>query len=138
MKKIFLFIIIVFLSDNICSSAVKYDISLPGETMVWKLWQREILSVVYSRAAKTVKSCNDFSITDTKLVSETNSIYIDESGRVIDGNWEEVWYVNACGTNVSVPVKLKQVLRGYRFTRFNRLKYKVGDGEIINSIFVRN
>lgn len=132
MKKLLLFFMMTIFTGNLCFSMSEDNIPVKGETVLRELWQREVQAVVYSRAAKAVKSCRNFELADTKLKSPNGAFVKDNDGKVIYGEWNEEWFVNACGQTVSVPVAFKQKQYGHKYSRYNRLRYTVGDGEILN------
>lgn len=118
----------------ICFSMEYFGASIPvsGETAVEAKWQPEILSVVYSRAAKVTNNCNKILFKDTKFLSHKGAVVRNGNGEVISGVWQEEWIVNACGQEVSVPVKFDQRQSGTTLRKFNLLRYNIGKGKIID------
>ena len=134
MKKNIILLFVVLLFGSVCVSMEYFGASIPlsGETAVDAKWQPEILSVVYSRAARATDNCNKILFKDTKFLSHKGAVVRNSDGEVISGVWQEEWIVNACGQEVSIPVKLDQRQFGTSFKKSNLLRYDIGKGKIID------
>ncbi len=108
MKKKILSTLLIF-SCGLASFAGGYlntKFPLPGESIADHKAQINTIGYVFSYAARNVRGCNNFKVTDTKVTAELqNASY--KNGRLITGNWSEEWVVDACGINVNVPVDFK-------------------------------
>ncbi|MCL2473867.1 MAG: hypothetical protein FWF23_03055 [Alphaproteobacteria bacterium] len=70
-----------------------FKVPLPGKTQADARLQFDTLKNVYVSVGVLERDCNNFSVINTELVQELQ-----------EGSWKEEWTVNACGTNVYVPI----------------------------------
>ena len=108
MKKSLLYLVftLFFLSASVVSarSYLGTNIPLSGGTLLPVDQQAVVLGFVYSKVSGSVRGCRDIMLSDTKVKEEKKDIEYDRRGREIGGTWTEEWTVNACGTNVIVPI----------------------------------
>ena len=74
-----------------------------------------VLGFTYSRASHAVKGCRKLMLSDTKVTKEKEGIEYDRHGREIGGTWSEEWTIDACGTNVIVPINFTTKKKGVRY-----------------------
>lgn len=91
----------VFADDNISA------------TLVPKAQQLEIKSAVFANVLKSVKKCNNAELTNISVTSTQSGLMKNKDGKVIFGEWQEEWTINACGADVVVPISFKQNLSEY-------------------------
>lgn len=104
-------------------------------TLVPKAQLPEIKSAVFANALKTVRKCNKPVISEINPVSELGSLKKNNEGKVIFGEWVEEWTINACGTEVIVPVEFKQQFSAYSGSKNIKysnsyLKYKIREPRV--------
>ena len=93
-----------------CSAAafakpeLSYNLPLPGGTLGNEKLQYDTLMPVYTMAQIKVQDCQKYSVTDTKVTKQPYDLKT-ENGAYIDGKWEELWTVSACGKKVYVPIR---------------------------------
>lgn len=106
-------------------AAPKMDKTLPlkGNSMANIKLQSDTLVPVYSIAGVRVKNCDYLSIADTKVTKQPYNLK-SQDGKYIEGQWEELWVVNACGKKVNVPITFILDSVGTTFS-INLLKVKV-------------
>lgn len=93
-----------------CSAAafakpeLSYNLPLPGGTLGNEKLQYDTLMPVYTMAQIKVQDCQKYSVTDTKVTKQPYDLKT-ENGAYVDGKWEELWTVSACGKKVYVPIR---------------------------------
>lgn len=102
-KYLLLFSLLVY--GTFVFAATKTDLSIPvkGKTMANKKLQSNTLPSVYSAAGLKVKTCQTFSIIDTKVTKKPYNLKYKD-GDYVKGEWKELWIVNACGMRVNIPI----------------------------------
>jgi len=115
MKKCFILIMVLLLGSRILA-----DESVFSSSLIPKAQLAEIKSLVYAKAFKAVNRCHKGDVTEINVTSSSDALMKNRDGKVIAGGWSEEWTVNACGTNVVVPVVLHQNLSQYSKSR-NRI-----------------
>ncbi len=83
---------------------LSYNLPLPGGTLGNEKLQYDTLMPVYTMAQIKVQDCQKYSVTDTKVTKQPYDLKT-ENGAYIDGKWEELWTVSACGKKVYVPIR---------------------------------
>lgn len=97
-KKFFLLIGLV-----ISGSVSSFAAALPGETMANDTLIQDTLPSVYMTASALVPSCENFSVTDTRVLQPPHDLKM-QNGRYVAGQWQEAWTVQACHQQLIVPV----------------------------------
>ncbi len=91
-----------------CYSAGKQYLRTPipvmGESIVPIDMQAMIIGATFRNASLKVKGCNKIELMNTKMEQQPVDLITDKRGRYISGNWNEIWSVNACGTNLDIPI----------------------------------
>ncbi len=77
--------------------------SLPGETMANETLIQDTLPSVYMTASALVPNCENFSVTDTRVLQPPHDLKM-QNGRYVAGQWQEAWTVQACHQQLIVPV----------------------------------
>lgn len=105
MKK---YIILIFvLLIGMSSFAVQYlgmQLPLPGKTIADTTTQANTLGFVFSKVAKEQTRCRKMTVINTNVTKELNGVKYNQNKRKVDGYWSEEWLINACGTNIVVPI----------------------------------
>lgn len=83
---------------------LSYNLPLPGGTLGNEKLQYDTLMPVYTMSQIKVQDCPKYSVTDTKVTKQPYDLKT-ENGAYIDGKWEELWTVSACGKKVYVPIR---------------------------------
>ena len=83
---------------------LSYNLPLPGGTLGNEKLQYDTLMPVYTMAQIKVQDCQKYSVTDTKVTKQPYDLKT-ENGAYVDGKWEELWTVSACGKKVYVPIR---------------------------------
>ena len=120
MKKFYIFILSLSLISCFSKSAfaieyLRTPIPLKGSTLLPYNMQAIVLGNVYSKVYGIYGRCKDFSIVDTKVTKDKKDIVKNRYGREVGGNWSEVWTVDACGYNISVPIDFETQRHGVKF-----------------------
>ena len=120
MKKIFVFILFALLITCGCNyvsaeSYLKTRIPLEGDTILPLNMQAPVLGVVYSKIAKITPSCKDILLTNTSVLQQKKNVAFNNYGKEIAGDWKELWSVNACGINYSVPIDFSTQKSGVKY-----------------------
>jgi hypothetical protein len=79
---------------------------LPGETGTTPAKQGEVINDLIAAFAKA--KCSDptrIIPVNTKMEKAAKPPRLDESGRLIEGNWKETWSFNACGKPAKATVE---------------------------------
>ena len=126
MKKFFILSVMIL---SVCT------VFASENTLVPKAQLPEIKSAVFANALKTVRKCNKPVISEINPVSELGSLKKNNEGKVIFGEWVEEWTINACGTEVIVPVEFKQQFSAYSGSKNIKysnsyLKYKIREPRV--------
>lgn len=79
-------------------------VPLNGATLANTKLQYDTLMPVYSAVGIRVRSCKDMHVTDTFVKKQPYNLKM-ENGQYTQGQWEEIWRVNACGKVADVPIK---------------------------------
>lgn len=80
-----------------------YAASLPGATIANEKLIQDTLPTVYMSVAVYASGCDDFSVSNTKVLQEPHDLKT-ENGRHVAGKWQELWTVKACQKSFDVPV----------------------------------
>lgn len=83
---------------------LSYNLPLPGGTLGNEKLQYDTLMPVYTMAQIKVQDCGKFYVSNTKVTKQPYDLKT-ENGAYVDGKWEELWTVSACGKKVYVPVR---------------------------------
>lgn len=83
---------------------LSYNLPLPGGTLGNEKLQYDTLMPVYTMAQIKVQDCQKYSVTDTKVTKQPYDLKT-ENGAYVDGKWEELWTVSACGKKVYIPIR---------------------------------
>ena len=105
MKKKILFTLFIF-SCGLTSFSAGYlntKFPLPGKSIADHKTQINTIGYVFSYAARNVRGCNNFRVTDTRVTAELRNAF-RKKGKLTAGMWSEEWIVDACGTTVTVPI----------------------------------
>ena len=126
MKKFFILSVMIL---SVCT------VFASENTLVPKAQLPEIKSAVFANALKTVRKCNKPVISEINPVPELGSLKKNNEGKVIFGEWVEEWTINACGTEVIVPVEFKQQFSAYSGSKNIKysnsyLKYKIREPRV--------
>ena len=97
-KKFFLLTSLV-----ISGSVSSFAAALPGETMANDTLIQDTLPSVYMTASAFVPDCEDFAVTDTRVLQPPHDLKM-QNGRYVAGQWQEAWTVQACRRQVIVPI----------------------------------
>ncbi|MBQ8459143.1 hypothetical protein IJ541_03455 [bacterium] len=105
MKKLFLSFIISCLFMPACFGA-NYNTRtpLPGNTLANRKLQYDTIMPVYMATGTKLKNCETMSIINTKVTRQPYNLKM-QGGQYTQGQWEELWTVNACGKTADVPIK---------------------------------
>lgn len=101
------FIILCTLLIGLSCSAASYlgmKLPLPGASIADKKTQGNTLCYVFSRVAQKNKGCRNLKVTNTEVTKEPTDVKLNQFGRKVGGTWTEEWTVDACGTDVKVPI----------------------------------
>ncbi len=118
-KNIVIVTTLVLLGLGVSCYAAGYlgmKLPLPGETITDTKTQGNTLCYVFSKVAKQSKGCRKLVVTNTKVISKPSNVVTNQFGRKIGGTWSEVWTVNACGTDVGVPIDFEYKRNGIMST----------------------
>ena len=96
-------IIILFLGKN--AYAEQFDLKTPlkGQSIASQLLQLDTLKAVYPMTSSYNKSCQYYSISNTKLIHNIKDSSV-KNGQYMTGYWQEAWTVNRCGQQIEVPI----------------------------------
>lgn len=97
-KKFFLLTSLV-----ISGSVSSFAAALPGETMANNTLIQDALPSVYMTVSALVPDCEDFSVTDTRVLQPPHDLKM-QNGRYVAGQWQEAWIIQACRRQVIVPI----------------------------------
>lgn len=78
-------------------------VPLPGKTIANTKLQVDTLMPAQLAASTVVKNCGKFTVTDTVVIQQPKDLVV-ENNMYVGGNWREKWTINACGTNVYIPI----------------------------------
>lgn len=83
----------------------KFDVKLPlkGESIASKLLQFDTLKAVYAASSGFNKSCQSYSIADTRLIHHIKD-GSGKNGRYLTGYWREAWIVERCSQQIEIPI----------------------------------
>ncbi len=118
-KNIITVLTLMLLSFGVSCYAAGYlgmKLPLPGSTIADTKTQGNTLCYVFAKVARQSKHCRKLVVTNTKVTAEPSNIKTNQFGRKIGGTWSEVWTVNACGTNVEVPIDFEYKRNGVMST----------------------
>ncbi len=94
-------LIIALASITTAAFAYTYDLNLPlaGNTETSQELQKEMLFPVYSYGLRVATpDCKELKISDTEVSKAKEN-----------GEWEEIWTLNACTTTARIPIKFTEV-----------------------------
>lgn len=78
-------------------------VPLPGKTIANTKLQVDTLMPAQLAASILVKNCGKFTVTDTVVIQQPKDLVV-KNNMYVGGNWREKWTINACGTNVYIPI----------------------------------
>lgn len=103
-RTVFVIVAIALLASACSASSLDMKVPLKGGSVANTKLQYDTLMPVYTAVGTFVDGCKNMSVFDTKVTKEPYDLK-QENGTYVDGKWEELWSVNACGAEVAVPVK---------------------------------
>lgn len=105
MKKFLMILILSLLVKLSAIASVDYDFTLPlkGNSIVSNDIQYKVSSELFSSASLMYPTCTSFKISDTKVIYYPKNVK-KKNGKIIKGNWNELWTLQSCDTKVQVPI----------------------------------
>ena len=105
MKKFLMLLILSLLIKLSALASADYDFTLPlkGNSIVSNDIQYKVSSELFSSSSLMYTTCTSFKISDTKVIYYPINVK-KKKGKIIKGNWNELWTLQSCDTKVQVPI----------------------------------